>query len=772
MMQPNVSSGPDLSKCAEEQIHIPGAIQPHGALLVVTESNMQIVQVSESVGVLFGVTPGDLLGKALETLIGSIQQRQIQQLLAQRGPEVLNPLALKVGGQEDEKLFNAVMHRVDDVLVIELEPSESELPVDAIEFFRTGYAAITESLQSCSTQELYQRAADYVSVITGFDHIMVYLFDKDWNGTVVAECANELERYLGLVFPASDIPAQARQLYARNSLRLLVDVNAGRSRLIPANNPVLANPLDLSGAILRSMSEVHIEYLKNMGVAASMSISIMANDELKGLIACHHPRPKHVTYQQRQACDFLAKLISLKSVSLAERENFRNQNELRVARKEVVSQLAGSDDISECLNQSGQFLLQVAGARGVAVVWDGQCKTFGLTPTSSDLEQLVAWLREDRHGVVRAVESLSEDFEPANSYRGIASGLLAVKLTSDGTGYLLWFRPEQVQEINWAGDPEKPVEPHPSARIHPRKSFEVWKQQVTGRALPWLSAEIESALELRMAVLDVALSLVERKRAQDLQLQVSELNRLNQELEALSKELGYARDAAMDASRRKSEMVSVVSHDLRAPLTSMKAALGLLSVGVHSAAASRELIDLAHRSSGYMLALINGLLDLDKLESGSIELNKVELKVSDIFQQTIELLTSTARVSDTELRALPTELTVLADNERIIQTAVNLVANAIKFSPVGGFVELSAVEDNDAVTVNVRDNGRGVPEVQLNTIFDRFTQVETADYTEKGGAGLGLSISKALVEAHGGTIGVDSEVGKGSTFWFRLPKRI
>jgi len=755
--EPNQSQSP----CAEEKIHIPGAIQPHGVLIAVTEQTLYMVQASESALNIFGIAHQDLIGQPIETLIGSEQQAELARQIA-ANTILLNPLRLTVNCKPDQKEFEAAIHRSDGLLIIEFEETKSLQPEESLHFFRTNNQAVAQLMACTGQQQLLQSAAEFVRTLTGFDRILIYLFDQDWNGTVLAECkAAEVNSYMGLKFPASDIPAQARKLYTRNRLRLLVNVEADPSPICPSNNPLTSAPLDLSESILRTMSPVHIEYLKNMGVGASMSLSLISNGELRGLIVCHHTGAKHVDFRVRQACDFLARLVSLQIDAIQERETFNRLEVLKDARKDLLLHISEQEDIPSAIASSGK-LLEITGARGGAVVWDERCFLVGKTPDELQVAQLAAELSQTSLTVFVS-DSICKQFSIAKSIAVSASGMLAIRLATNGSKWLLWFRPEQLEELSWAGKQEE-IEQGPFTHILPRKSFEIWKETVKGKSVPWLSSEVQSALQLRTDVLDITLSISEKKRAADLERQVKELD-------SLSQQLLVARDAAMEASQRKSEFVSVVSHDLRTPLTSIKAALSLLLSGrvCEIERDGVELATIAHDGCNFLLNLINDLLNLESIESGSVTLEKSEVPVSNLIDEAFQYVRSAAVLDDITLVAEVESITVLADKDRLLQVLMNLISNAIKFSPAHSRIIVSAQSNNGVTTFKVADQGRGIPLEFRQSIFQKFKQVEATDRQKKGGAGLGLAICKALVEAHGGAIGVESELHKGSTFWFSIP---
>ncbi len=224
--------------------------------------------------------------------------------------------------------------------------------------------------------------------------------------------------------------------------------------------------------------------------------------------------------------------------------------------------------------------------------------------------------------------------------------------------------------------------------------------------------------------------------------------------------------------RMKRDFVAMVSHDLRTPLTSIQMVLSLLEAEAYGqlSDSGHENLEAAEANVNRLIGLVNGLLDLEKMESGKLTLQRETYKVSEILGPSLQAVRGFAEQQGVKLAASEqSKAEIFADRDRLVQVLINLVSNAIKFSPKGGTVTLAVSEEDAGIRFNIIDQGRGVPEQLREAIFDRFKQVEEDDAKVKGGSGLGLAICKAIVERHGGTIGVDSQEGKGSTFWFRIP---
>jgi light-regulated signal transduction histidine kinase (bacteriophytochrome) len=503
--------GVDLDNCEREPIHIPGAIQPHGVLLGLREPDLQVVQVSANVAQLIGAEPGDVLGRPLHDVVVGELAAALAEAARTPGDPDHYPLSssLDVGGVPFA--VDALLHRSDGLLVVEVEPGAGPLTVDRT--YRATRHAVGRINRATVPADLFAIAAEEVRRLTGFDRVMVYRFDEEWNGEVVAEDrADGLNSFLGLRYPASDIPAQARALYRRNWLRLITDVGYRPAPLVPVDNPVSGRPLDLSHSTLRSVSPIHVEYLRNMGVSASMSISLIDRDELWGLIACHHySGPHRPPYEVRAAAEFLGQALSLRLVASTGAEELRRAVELRSRLAELTAAVAGeSQSAATILTQGRPSLLDLVEATGAATLLDGVYAAVGDLPPEPLVRQLVDGLADGTEVV--AVDSLPITRPEMAGHKDTLCGALVLRLTSDQ--FVVWARPEQVRTVDWGGDPHNKAiaaREGDSVRLSPRKSFERWREIVRLRSQPWSSADTEMAAQLRHNLLDALYGRARRK---------------------------------------------------------------------------------------------------------------------------------------------------------------------------------------------------------------------------------------------------------------------
>ena len=728
----------DLLLCAQEPIHIPGAIQPHGCLLAIEESTWQVLQTSANSADWLGVAPDQLIGRPLgDTLPREPAEALLRMLQAAPGAE---PAVLTFAG----RALDVALQRHDGVVLAEFTATASASGTERAE---SGVGRALEQLAAC--RELPEFAgvlAQAVRTLTGFDRVVTYRFDTDGHGEVVTESkVDELPPYLGLHFPESDIPAQARELYRRHWIRSIPHARYLPVPLVPALRPDSGLPLDLGPATLRSVSPVHLEYMENMGVQASMSMSLVVGGRLWGLVSAGHRMPRELPLSLRRACETIGRVASLQigaleAIDLQQRRDAKAQPlRLLVERLHV-----GSGELLESLASEPDAVLQLAGAHGFVTLVGEKVLGAGVRPPLLDTLRLAQWLHD------RAVPSgvfhsrqLGIDEPQWTSLQSTASGLLAFVMPVAARGCVMWFRGEQPLSVSWGGDPHKTVDAEGDAgpaRLHPRKSFALWKEVVRGRAEPWDGAAIEAAIDLRRSAVEV-----------DLGHQV-------------------ARERA--AVRARDDVVAVVSHDLRTPMSVvvMQAEIIQRLLGNGQPDATQRLLTAAQtiqRAGRRMASQLNELLDLAKIEAGRFAVAPQRLRAIDLVQEARDLLGALAQARDIALVVTRADdVGVRADAERIFQVFSNLIGNAIKVSPVGARIEIAAEQRGHVCEFSIADSGPGIAADQLAQIFERYWQLKPTDV---GGAGLGLYIAKGIVEAHGGTIRAESVVGQGTRFVFGIP---
>lgn len=731
-----------LANCADEPIRFPGAIQPHGALLTLREPDLQIVQVSANVASLFNHQPETLLGQPLDTLLGADNARTVQQIASQLNFIDAPALHVTLNGNE----FEGLLHRHQGVLVLEFEPRYEHFQPKSVNGRASNLGKMLQRLQSAKTlQALYEISVSEIQAMTGYDRVLIYRFEEEGHGQVIAEAsAPSMELFNGLFFPASDIPEQARELYRTNWLRIIPNADYEPVPLLPKLHPDTGQPLDLSFATLRSVSPIHCQYMKNMGVLSSMSISLMKGDKLWGLISCGNREPLHVPNDLRTTCQTIGQVLSLQ-ISAMEALDISRQREEKVEALDTLNQAmsASADTVFDGLAQCPQVLMDLVLAGGVAIIEGQQLHRYGNCPEPAQIRALHKWL-QDTGQPVFASHHLSAVYPPAADYQPVASGVLAMSLPKPVDNGVLWFRPEVKENIQWSGDPQKPLALEKSdagLRLRPRTSFEIWKVEMAGISTKWSSGDRFAANDLRRSALE-----------NDLARQVL------REQQAV-----HARD----------ELVAVVSHDLRNPMTVISMLCGMMqkafsSDGAHTSRRISSAIDTMQQAAARMNVLLEDLLDTSKIEAGRYTVKPVPLDVSQILEEAYALLAPLAQEKGVDLsfNAEP-GLQINADPERLFQVLSNLIGNAIKFTPRQGKIGISAMSNGEEIVFAVRDSGEGIAPDQLPHVFDRYWTLTENNPT---GSGLGLYITQGIVKAHGGRIEAESELGRGSEFRFTVPK--
>lgn len=729
---------PELSRLSQ--------VQPHGVLLVVQEPDLTVLQVSRNSHRELGLPPEAVLGQSLDQILDAYQVDQLRPRLTEPNLERLNPTKLWVRRQGDDYgVYDAIFHRsADGFLIVELEPAHTQESIPFLSFYHLAKASIGHLTESRSLQEFCRTIVHEVRQVTGFDRVMLYKFDDDGHGEVMAEeKPPEMESYLGLHFPESDIPQPARRMFRSNWIRVIPDAKAEPVELEPAMNPVTQRPTDLVMSVLRQPYRCHTQYLHHMQVGASLTISLMKDQQLWGLIACHHRTPKAVPYELRKTCEFLGQVVFAEISTLEDEADHHYRLRLNQVRTALVDQMAQEDYFIDGLVRHPLTLLDGVNAQGAAICFGNRWTTLGQTPSEEELNYLVQWLAKTCEGEVMETSALPLAYADAQRFKQVGSGLLAIPISK--RSYVLWFRPEVIQTVNWGGDPNHPYTLEgegDAAWLCPRQSFELWKETVQLHSLPWQPVEVEAALELRKAIVNIVL-----RQAEELALLAQDLERSNAEL----KKFAY-----------------VASHDLQEPLNQVANFVQLLEMRYDSALDqdAKEFIGFAVDGVSLMQTLIDDVLAYSKVDLQGIEWQLTV--VQDSLEQALGNLRGRMAATEAQVTWDPMPA-IVADRTQLMQLFQNLIGNAIKFRrpEVPPRIHVGVERQDDHWQFTVRDNGIGLDPQFGERIFVIFQRLHTRD--EYAGSGMGLAICKKIVECHRGRIWVDSIPGEGSQFHFTIP---
>jgi len=805
-----------------------GCVQAHGILLALQEPPLVIRQVSSNVLTLLGCDPCDLLERNLEVLIGREPAETLRAALASNDLSTVNPLPLTLTAKGCERAFEGCVHRASGLVILELEPATPLDSQTAMQLFRRLKVAIARIRQTATLDDLSQVAVQAVRELTGFDRVMFYRFNEQGNGTVLAEDRRpNLKPLLGLNFPALDVPEDVRELFLAAGLRLIADAKLPPAPLVPALNPLSQQPLDLARAVLRGVSPCHLEYLHNMGVGASMSIPLIKDGVLWGLISCHHSTPKHLSFDTRATCELLGQAISAELAAKHSSDDYEYHVELNAAQTKLVEALSLGEDVVTALTAVPETLLELVQASGAALLIDSNCTTLGSVPPQTFIVELADWLHlHYREEKIVYTDSLSQLDARYKEEKSLASGMLAISLSETRSHYIIWFRPEVIRSVKWAGDPQQSLQRDSDGRIvlSPRQSFELWKESVRFTSLPWRECEIEAALALRQAILRLALRKADKLAQLNQALQASEarerekareLAQTIEQLRATHDQLVRTHTHLVQSEKMSSlgQLVAGIAHEINNPVNFIYGNL------IHVETYTRDLVRMIELYAEnypepateiqdeaeaidleFLLADLPKLLDSMKLGASRIReivhslrtfsrLDESEVKDVNLH----EGIDSTLLILSNRLKDKPDRpgiRVVKAYGELPLvecypgplnQVFMNLLANAIdaveermqgqsieelKANPGEIAIRTSVDRERQCACIAIADNGTGIPDEVRDRLFDPFFTTKPAGK----GTGMGLAISyQIVVENHSGQLRCESQPGRGTTFYLEIP---
>lgn len=724
----------NLENCSNEPIHIIGKTQSYGVLLVCNRNSLEILQTGNNTQDFFGIAPDSLLGKHLSSLIGGENTQHLDKLLKESD---FAPQGVKI----KEKSFLMLPHLSGESVILDFEPF---LEVQDPLFFQRQLTAVLEKFQNArDVEDLCVSAAAITRKMFGYNRVMIYRFDDQWNGEVIAEeREEEMESWLGLHYPATDIPAQSRALFLKHRVRIITDVNYKPVPIIPEVSPLTGEALDISQSGLRAVSPIHIEYLKNMKVGASLSAAIIVKGKLWGLVACHHNTAKYLDFHLRESCRFLVHMLS-NELTLFETTGQVKRFELSEnIRRQLVVQMKYHRDLFDALNGDTVKFTDLIECGGGALYFKNRWQFSGNTPNLEQMDNLLKNFIKKQSKNVYLTTHLSAEFPEAEAFRETASGLLSLKISDNK--YMFWFKPEVVQVVNWGGNPQKKVVfNEEEQRISPRKSFEKWSEKLTGISEPWDELDKNIARSLRENISHVLLA-----------QQREEIEALNQRLVEANKEL---------------ELFSYgLSHDLRAPVRGMEGYITILKedYGEELSEEGLEMLEMTLELTEKMNSLIDDILEYSRL-THTDEIKLSEINTSEVVKEVLESINLPKSYPGTDVQLQPKIPFLYGDRRMIFQLWSNLINNALKYSAgkLSPSVEIGTTVKKGREVFYIKDNGIGIHPDFKEKIFETFQRAVGGKFK---GTGIGLAIVKKIVEKHHGEVWVESIPEKGSQFNFYL----
>lgn len=752
-----VRHGTSIAACATEPVRTPGCIQAHGGLLVARPDDLVVVQASERIDIHLGRSTAEILGQPIAHALGDAVAREIVAHLADAQPDA-NPLRVTTTeGGPDRQRYDVIVHASDGMILVELEPAASEEP----DLYPTVRRAI-DRLEGAPTLHAFaQRLCDEVRALTGLDRVMMYRFHEDHHGEVYAESRRvDLAPLLGLHYPADDIPAPAREIFKRIWVRPVPDARGALSELVPLANPVTGRPLDMTHCVLRGASVMYTEYLQNMGVAASLTLSLRRGEALWGLVAGHHLTPIALPWARRVACEFLTQAASMLFRAAEEREHRAYRERIDRVHETLVIAASREHELA-ALVVGAPNLSDAIDCEGVAMLHAGRWWRAGVAPAETELDALAAWLFDRpelsaSHQPVFATDHLAAHYPEGASLVASASGVLAVPLSRRSRSLIAWFRGETLATISWAGRPDdKPVVAGPHGpRLTPRRSFELFCESVAQHSRPWLPTERDAASRLRALAMEIVVG-----RAGELETLNADLARTNDELDTFA---------------------YVASHDLKEPLRGIyKYADQVRDALEPTAELQRNRLDSLLRLASRMDGLLDSLLAYSRVGRAALDVEPVD--TAAVLAEALEMVAPRIADRPTKIvvpRALPR---VRCDHIRLREILSNLLSNALKYNDRSErVIEVGylAPHENERrarmpsaaggqVALYVADNGIGIAPHHHDQVFRLFRRLHRP-HDWGGGSGAGLTIVAKLVERHGGSIWLDSALGEGTTVYFSL----
>ncbi len=722
----------DLSNCDREPVHFVGAAQAEGALLIVMPGDGTVVASSENLAAQLGreVPPFPC---RLEAVLPE-QASELREAAGRSNHQhiLLRDMVHAPGGD-----FQAVYHEHREYGFVELVP-DGDMSVPAYrEKLRILRRFCARIMQATTFDEALALTAEAGRALTGFARVKIYEFQPDWSGKVVAESkADHMPSYKGLLFPDSDIPQQARFLMKMVPYRGIASVHDNVSALTPPRTPA-KEPFDLSWSVLRSVSTMHTLYLRNMGVAASFSASLVSRGQLWGLIACHNDKPGFLPFDLWGAVQDLAEALMAKLEQVRSIDEAALLSELRSIEEQVADVVRSKGSVEKSVADVLPHLRTFLKADGFAFQYGTNLYTEGEVPPDELIQELLDWATTKVPGTTFLTNRLADEWPAARAFKDVACGVLIEPVSLHRVCHLIWFRTPVTKTAHWAGNPTKMstrAEADGTATLLPRNSFAVWAQQHADESEPWTEAEVSAAREILKSVLDIVAS----------QLQ---LTRSNTNLETFA----YA-----------------AAHDLKTPLRHIGLVLQMLRAGeLEDEAETMKMLDLAAASSERLHSLVESLLKYLALQSKKVEMTDVHL--DEVMTEVARLLgpALSDAAATLDAAALPT---VKGNRELLTTLLMNLVGNALKYREPSRALHISVRGStlHNRYELAVADNGPGVPTEHAKSIFEPLKRLHR--YQDVPGTGLGLAVCQRIAELHHGTIALDTEYPAGARFLVRLKK--
>ncbi|RZP33098.1 MAG: response regulator [Alteromonas sp.] len=735
----------DVIRCSLDE-----SIQSYGFLIAFNYKDLKISIVSDNCESVF---TEPLIGKHfLEILSSDTNERAFLEETFDRVTKTKIRLPIKLhlkasmleeGAAID---YLAVVYDSGHNYVVELEPATEFRDTYSAEQFIKLYAMsiAPRFKEMTSLREMAQEMVSTIRYLTNMDRVVLYKFNDDYSGKVIAEAkADDMDSYQDLYFPASDIPAQARALYKTNWVRLTPDTELPPARLVPSTEESGREPLDLTRSLLRTFSPIHLQYIRNQGLRASFSISLVTDGELYGLISCHHREPSYIPQDVRLQCENLSQLFSWHLLAKEEEIAKHKKYATDEAVDAMLDRIGPANPISRVVKSGEKAFLEALNSSGFVYYSQYETITLGSTLPIELIKEIFS-KASSQGGFPYINDALYDDYPEARQY-GIA-GIMIIPLFEKKQYFTAWFRKETHRVQKWIGAEDEKSEDAPKAqRLKPRASFTIHTRTIKGRSTSFDKADVDTANRLNRMFLVYALDVQER---------------MHISIQELEKQDNY-----------RNEFLATLAHELRNPLGPIMSGASILET-VDDDKTRKRVTAIINRQAEYMSKLINDLMDVSRITRGKVKLEFEKLSIQDVLSDSLEIVDQQvkAKKHNITVNYLEKDVTVYGDKARLSQIFSNIIHNAAKYTSEQGRITVDIREEGVMVVVAVKDNGMGIPEDRLKDVFNMFTQIEAHSTHTKGGLGIGLTLVSKLVMLHHGDVSVMSEgLGRGSTFEVRLP---
>ncbi len=744
----------NFERCEDEPIHIPESIQSYGYLFALDADSGNITIVSENVCDLLVEQTG-IIGHSFFSLMNDDEEAlefflKTYRRAKERSTRLPARLTFKkqVLRQDAEASYFAVVYDSGGMLIVELEPAAKFREIYTAEHYIKIYAmSIAPKFNTLESLDVMaQEIVDTIRYITNMERVLLYRFNDDDSGKVIAEArVDDIESYLDTYYPASDIPPQARELYKKNWVRLTPNVDLQASRLIPEIKDSGRPPLDLTHSLLRTLSPIHQQYIRNQGLQASFSMSLVTHDRLWGLISCHSRKATYISQDVRLQCENLSQLFSWHLYAKEEQLAFRQKERTDQSIQRMLDRVSPTFPIVEVFAAHQDEVLKLMDADGFIFYSDQESIAIGTTPDLPVILEIYA-KADSRQGRPFITSQITRYLEDHEALHGIL-GVMLIPLVERKNYFTAWFRKEQRYIQKWAGLPqEKSINASKRERLTPRTSFQVHIKEINGASKEFDQNDVDMAGRFNRMFLAHALEVQEKMRKN-----MSDLERQD---------------------RHKNEFLATLAHELRNPLAPISAGVSLLEHS-ESEEIRHKVTATIKRQVSYMTKLIDDLMDVSRITRGKVKLEQRILSIQEVIRNSIEMVDSLIKAKQHHLSVNMPDAPLLlrGDNARLSQIFSNVLNNAIKYTEAGGRISLNVTATQEQIIAVIQDNGLGIPKDKLQDIFLMFTQVEAHSTHTKGGLGIGLTLVDKLIRLHEGKITARSAgLNCGSEFEIVLPR--